>query len=134
MTKYTNMSRRERQLMDAVYRLDKASAKEVMEYLDDGSSYSTIRTLLRKLVEKGHIKRTESGLKYLYYPVVKRKTASQNALKRVVSTFFDDSPMLAVNSLLRMKKGAITEEEFKQIEALIKKKNKAGKPCFQLCC
>ncbi|MBQ13775.1 MAG: BlaI/MecI/CopY family transcriptional regulator [Gammaproteobacteria bacterium] len=122
MTKYTNMSRRERQLMDAVYRLDKASAKEVMEYLDDGSSYSTIRTLLRKLVEKGHIKRTESGLKYLYYPVVKRKTASQNALKRVVSTFFDDSPMLAVNSLLRMKKGAITEEEFKQIEALIKKK------------
>jgi|TARA_B100002003_G_scaffold252016_1_gene300322 predicted transcriptional regulator len=108
--------------MDAVYRLDKASAKEVMEYLDDGSSYSTIRTLLRKLVEKGHIKRTESGLKYLYYPVVKRKTASQNALKRVVSTFFDDSPMLAVNSLLRMKKGAITEEEFKQIEALIKKK------------
>ena len=122
MTKYTNMSRRERQLMDAVYRLDKASAKEVMEYLDDGSSYSTIRTLLRKLVEKGHIKRTESGLKYLYYPVVKRKTDSQNALKRVVSTFFDDSPMLAVNSLLRMKKGAITEEEFKQIEALIKKK------------
>ncbi|HJO12839.1 MAG TPA: BlaI/MecI/CopY family transcriptional regulator, partial [Gammaproteobacteria bacterium] len=118
----TNMSRRERQLMDAVYRLDKASAKEVMEYLDDGSSYSTIRTLLRKLVEKGHIKRTESGLKYLYYPVVKPKTASQNALKRVVSTFFDDSPMLAVNSLLRMKKGAITEEEFKQIEALIKKK------------
>lgn len=122
MVKYSNMSRRERQVMDAVYRLEKASAKEVMSYLDDDSNYSTIRTLLGKLVEKGHISRKEDGLKYIYYPVVKRKTASKNALERVVSTFFDDSPLLAVNSLLEMKKGGITEEEFKQIEALIKKK------------
>lgn len=122
MIKYSNMSRRERQVMDAVYKLETASAKEVMHYINDDSSYSTIRTLLGKLVEKGHINRKEDGLKYIYYPVVKRKAASKNALERVVSTFFDDSPLLAVNSLLEMKKGGITEEEFKSIEALIKKK------------
>lgn len=122
MVKYSNMSRRERQVMDAVYKLEKASAKEVMAYLDDDSAYSTIRTLLGKLLAKGHINRKEHGLKYLYFPVVKRKAASRNALERVVSTFFDDSPLLAVNSLLEMKKGGITEEEIKSIEALIKKK------------
>ena len=124
MTGRQDLSRRERQLLDIVYRLEQASAKEIMEALNDGSSYSTVRTLLRKLVEKGQIKHRESGLKYIYSPVVRRKTASKRALQRVVSTFFDDSPLLAVNSLLEMQKGVITEQELEEIEALIDKKKK----------
>ena len=119
-----NLSRRERQLLDIVYKLEQASAKEIMKELDDGSSYSTVRTLLRKLVEKGQIKHRESGLKYIYSPVVRRKTASKRALQRVVTTFFDDSPLLAVNSLLEMQKGVISEEELEEIEALIDRKKR----------
>lgn len=118
------LSRRERQLMDIVYRLGEASAKEIMEELDDGSSYSTVRTLLRKLVEKNQIKHKEQGLKYIYSPVTKRRTASRRALERVVSTFFEDSPLLAVNSLLEMQKGGITEAELEDLEALINRKKK----------
>ncbi len=117
-----NLSRRERQLLDIVYKMEQASAKQIMEALNDGSSYSTVRTLLRKLMEKGHIKHRESGLKYIYSPVLRRKTASKRALQRVVSTFFDDSPLLAVNSLLEMQKGGISEQELQEIEALIEKK------------
>jgi len=118
------LSRRERQLMDIVYRLGEASAKEIMDELNDGSSYSTVRTLLRKLVEKNQIKHKEQGLKYIYSPVTKRRTASRRALERVVSTFFEDSPLLAVNSLLEMQKGGITEAELKDLEALIDRKKK----------
>ncbi len=110
--------------MDIVYRLEEASAKEIMEELNDGSSYSTVRTLLRKLVEKNQIKHKERGFKYIYSPVVKRRTASRRALERVVSTFFEDSPLLAVNSLLEMQKGGITEAELKELEALIDRKKK----------
>ena len=118
------LSRRERQLMDIVYRLEEASAKEILEELNDGSSYSTVRTLLRKLVEKNQIKHKEQGLKYIYSPVVKRRTASRRALERVVTTFFEDSPLLAVNSLLEMQKGGITEAELNEIEARIDRKKK----------
>jgi predicted transcriptional regulator len=124
MAKPYILSRRERQILDVIYRLGSASAKEIMEDIDDGSSYSTIRTLLRKLAEKGQIDRKESGLKYLYFPVVKRKIASKHALERVINTFFDDSPLLAVNSLLEMKKGGISESELAILEAMIEKRKK----------
>jgi len=125
--KQPGLSRRERQLMDILYKLESASAKQVMDTLDDGSSYSTIRTLLRKLVEKDQIRRKESGLKYVYFPVAKRKTASRRALESVINTFFDDSPALAVNSLLEMSNNGIREEELDQIEAIIKKQKKKNK-------
>ncbi|MDD9957626.1 MAG: BlaI/MecI/CopY family transcriptional regulator [Gammaproteobacteria bacterium] len=118
------LSRRERQLMGIVYRLEEASAKEIMEELSDGSSYSTVRTLLRKLVEKNQVKHKEQGLKYIYSPVVKRRTAARRAMERVISTFFEDSSFLAINSLLEMQKGGITEAELNELEALIDRKKK----------
>ncbi|MDD9894534.1 MAG: BlaI/MecI/CopY family transcriptional regulator [Gammaproteobacteria bacterium] len=118
------MSRRERQLMGIVYRLEEASAKEIMEELSDGSSYSTVRTLLRKLVEKNQVKHKEQGLKYIYSPVVKRRTAARRAMERVISTFFEDSSFLAINSLLEMQKGGFTEAELNELEALIDRKKK----------
>ncbi|MDT8429512.1 MAG: BlaI/MecI/CopY family transcriptional regulator, partial [Pseudomonadales bacterium] len=70
MTDNRDLSRRERQIMDIIYRMHKASAKEVMTELEDAPSYSSVRTLLGKLVEKGHLAYRESGLKYVYYPLV----------------------------------------------------------------
>jgi len=113
------LSRRERQILDILYRLDGGSVKNVQEALGDGSSESTIRTLLGILVTKGKLLRKESGMRYVYYPAMPKKKASKQALERVVSTFFEQSHVLAARSLLEMKKGKITGEEIAQLEALI---------------
>lgn len=124
MAKVTQLSRRERQIMDVIYRMNEATAKEVMEALEDAPSYSSVRTLLGKLVEKGHVAHRESGLKYVYYPLVKREAASVSALSNVVKTFFSDSPFLAVNSLLNMSDGDISDEELERLNKLIQAKKK----------
>lgn len=124
MTRPDQLSRRERQIMDVIYQLGEASARDVMETMSDAPSYSSVRTLLRKLMEKGHIAFRESGPKYVYYPQVGRESASQSALSRVVKTFFSDSPYLAVNSLLDMASQDLSEEELKQLDAMIQKKRK----------
>lgn len=127
MTKASKLSRRERQMMDIIYRLEEASAKQVMENLEDPPSYSSVRTLLRKLVEKGHISHRESGLKYVYFPLVARKAASKSALSNIVKTFFSGSPLLAVNSLLDLPNEEISDDELLQLEKLIKEKKAANK-------
>lgn len=126
MTNLNDVSRRERQILDIIYKLEGASVKDVQKELADGSSDSTIRTLLGILLSKNKLSRKEAGMKYIYYPTVERKKASRLALERVVSTFFDESPLLAVNSLLEMKKGKITKEEVEQLEALIRKNKSKG--------
>ncbi len=125
MTQPDQLSRRERQIMDVLYRLEQASAKEVMENMQDAPSYSSVRTLLGKLVEKGHIEHRESGLKYVYFPLVERQEASQSALSNVVKTFFGDSHYLAVNSLLDMSINDLSDAELERLNQLIQtKKNK----------
>lgn len=119
MTRPDQLSRRERQIMDILYRLGKASAKDVMENMDDAPSYSSVRTLLGKLVEKGHADHRESGLKYVYFPLIAREKASRSALGNVVKTFFDDSPYLAVNSLLDMSINELSDQELDQLKAMI---------------
>lgn len=127
MTKASKLSRRERQIMDVIYRLGEASAKDVMENIEDPPSYSSVRTLLRKLVEKGHISHRESGLKYVYYPLVERKAASESALSNLVKTFFAGSPLQAVNSLLDMENEDISDEELSRLESLIQEKKKENR-------
>ena len=127
MTKVSKLSRRERQMMDVIYRLGEASAKDVMENIEDPPSYSAVRTLLRKLVEKGHISHRENGLKYVYYPLVERKVASKSALSNLVKTFFAGSPLQAVNSLLDMESHEISEEELAHLELLIREKKEEKK-------
>lgn len=114
-----NLSRRERQIMDVLYRLETASAKEIMEHIPEAPTYSTVRTILQKLVDKGHISYRESGLKYVYYPLVDHNKASKKALSNVVKTFFQGSPAMAVNSLLGMSKGKITDEELEELSRLV---------------
>ena len=124
MTSTRELSRRERQIMDIIYRMNEATAKEVMDAIEDAPSYSSVRTLLGKLVEKGHIAHRESGLKYVYYPLVERQAASVSALSNVVKTFFSDSTFLAVNSLLDMSDGDISDEELERLKKLIQAKKK----------
>lgn len=127
MTKTSKLSRRERQIMDILYRLGEASAKDVMENLEDSLNYSSVRTFLRKLEEKGHVNHRESGKKYVYTPVVGRDKASTSALSNLVKTFFSDSPVMAVNSLLDMSMDEISDEEIAELEKLIQKKKNSLK-------
>lgn len=120
MTQADQLSRRERQIMDILYRLGEASAKDVMAGMEDAPSYSSVRTLISKLVEKGHVGLKESGLKYMYFPLVAREEASQSALNNVVKTFFGDSPYLAVNTLLDMSIQDLSDHELEQLNALIR--------------
>lgn len=121
MVEAAKLSRRERQIMDILYRLESANAKEVMENLADAPTYSTVRTILQKLLDKGHISYHEKGLKYVYYPLVDHKKASKTALQNIVRTFFQDSPVLAVNSLLGMSKDKISDEDIEELTKLIQK-------------
>ncbi|MDP6416265.1 MAG: BlaI/MecI/CopY family transcriptional regulator [Gammaproteobacteria bacterium] len=127
MTKANQLSRRERQIMDAIYRLGEASVKEVQENIPDAPSYSSVRALLGKLVEKGHLSHRESGPKYVYFPLVERNTASRSALVNLLNTFFSDSPVLAVNTLLDIAADEISSEELAELEKLIEQKKRLGK-------
>ena len=127
MTRASQLSRRERQTMDAIYRLEEASVKEVMENIPEAPSYSSVRTLLGKLVEKGHLSHRESGPKYVYFPLVERNKASRSALTNLLSTFFSDSPVLAVNTLLDIAADDISTEELVELEKLIEQKKRLGK-------
>ena len=122
MTKPSKLSRRERQILDILYRLEEASAKDVMAEMDDAPSYSSVRTLIGKLVDKGHVAHRESGLKYVYYPLQTRDKASKSALSHVLQTFFDDSPLRAVNSLLDMSAKNLSDEELQELADIIEAK------------
>src|SRR5919201_1577923 len=85
------LSRRERQIMDILFRRGRATAGEVMTELPGDPSYSTVRTQLRVLEEKGHVRHEEQGLRYVYLPAVPRHAARKSALRHLVDTFFDGS-------------------------------------------
>jgi len=127
MTSDNGLSRRERQILDILYRLEGGSVKDVQQALDDGSSDSTIRTLLGILVTKNKLVRKESGMRYIYSPALEKQKASKQALERVVATFFDQSPTLAVRSLLEMKKGKISREEVEQLETILREEKNRKK-------
>jgi BlaI family transcriptional regulator, penicillinase repressor len=115
-----HLSRRERQIMDIIYARGEAAAAEVHETLPDAPSYSAVRTLLRILEEKGHLKHREDGPRYVFMPTEPRAKASRSALKRVVQTFFDGSLSNAVAALVDGEGGKISAAELQRIEAIIK--------------
>ena len=94
------LSRRERQILDVIYRLGRATASEVLERIDDAPTYTTVRGLLRVLESKGHIRHEEDDGRYVYYPVVTKQRAAKSAIRHVVKTFFDGSPSEALAALL----------------------------------
>ena len=106
--------------MDVLYRLGRATAAEVMEALHDTPGNSTVRTQLRVLERKGHVKHEEEGLRFVYMPTVPRRSARRSALKHLVDTFFDGSTTKAVAALLGGEASRVSDEELARIEDLVK--------------
>jgi len=123
-TLHTALSRRERQIMDILFRRGRATAAEVMADLSGDPSYSTDLTQLRVLEEKGHVRHEESGLRYVYVPVVTRQAARKSALRHLVDTFFDGSAEQAVAALLGGEGSRLSDEEIERIAALVDKARK----------
>ena len=113
------LSRRERQIMDILYRRRRATAGEVMADLSGDPNYSTVRTQLRVLERKGYVRHEEAGLRYVYLPAVARHAARKTALRHLVETFFDGSAERAVSALLGGEGSRLTDEELERIGALV---------------
>jgi BlaI family transcriptional regulator, penicillinase repressor len=128
MTKPTPsaLTRRERQIMDILYRRARATAAEVMAELPGDPSYSTVRTQRRVLEQKGHVHHEEQGLRYIYMPAVPRHAARKSALRHLVDTFFDGSAEKVVAALLGGEGTRLSDDELDHIAALIAKTRKEG--------
>ena len=122
-----SLSRRERQIMDIIYREGEASASEVQNNLSDSPSNSSVRTLLRVLENKGHLKHEEKGLKYVYSPTLPQEKAGGSALNHLMRTFFSGSPSKVVAAILDGSDTSLSEEELEKIESLILKMKKEEK-------
>ena len=122
-------SRRERQIMDILFRLGRATAAEVMAELPGSPSYSTVRTQLRVLEEKGHVRHEEDGLRFVYMAAEPRTAASKSALRHLVETFFDGSAERAVAALLGGEAARLSGDELDRIADIVAKaaKTKARK-------
>ena len=120
------LTRRERQIMDILFRRARATAAEVMAELPGDPSYSTVRTPLRVLEEKGHVRHEEDGVRFIYIPVVARHAARKSALRHLVETFFDGSSEKAVAALLGGEGAKLSDEQLDRIADLIAKARKDG--------
>jgi len=123
---HTGVSRRERQIMDILYRRGQATAAEVMAELSGDPNSSTVRTQLRVLERKGYVRHEEEGLRYVYFPAVPRRAARRSALRHLVDTFFDGSAEKVVGALLGGEAARISEEELERIAALVAAAKKGG--------
>jgi predicted transcriptional regulator len=121
------LTKRERAIMDVLYRLGRATAAEVLAELAGSPHYSTVRTQLRVLEEKGHVRHESDGLRYVYLPTVARHTARRAALRHLVDTFFEGSAASAVTALLGSDGGRLTDEDLDRIDALVQSARKEGK-------
>ena len=115
----TELSRRERQVMDVLYQRNRATAQEVLEALPDRPQYSAVRSLLAVLEEKGVVKHTRESRKYVYEPTVSPVRARKGALKRLLATFFDGSPEQLVQSLLDPVDGPLSAAEVARVRQLL---------------
>lgn len=113
------LTKRERQIMDTLYKLGRATAAEIRQRLDGAPSDSTVRTQLRVLEAKGHVRHEEHGLRYVYLPTVARRSASRSAMRHLVDTFFDGSTAKAVAALLGGDGARVSDEDLDRIARLV---------------
>lgn len=121
------LSRRERQIMDVLYRLGRATAAEILENIPDPPGYSAVRAMLRVLEEKKHIRHEEKDLRYVFLPVVPRDKARRSAVRHMLDTFFEGSPEQAVATLLDVSGGKLSGADFDRLAALIEKARQEGR-------
>ena len=122
-----NLSRRERQIMEIVYRLGRATAAEVGALMPKPPSNSAVRTLLRILEDKGHIRHEQDGPRYVFLPTVPREEARETALRRLVRTFFEGSPEGAMAALLDLSNDQLDEDALERLAERIDKARREGK-------
>jgi predicted transcriptional regulator len=120
------LSRRERQIMDVLYRRERATAAEVMADLPGDTTYSTVRTQLRVLEEKGHVRHEVDGPRFVYLPALPRRAARKTALRHLVDTFFDGSTEKVVAALLGGEAARLSDEELQRIADLVSRTRKEG--------
>jgi len=121
------LSRRERQIMDALYTLGEATVGEVMDNIPEPPSYSAVRATLRVLEEKSHVKHKQDGPRYLYLPTVPRDKARSHALKHLVGTFFGGSVEQAVMALLSMPETKMSDEQLEKLAEQVRQAEEEGR-------
>jgi len=121
------LTRREREIMDILYRRGRATAAEVLEDMANAPTYSAVRALLRILEDEGHIKHVQDGPRYVYLPAVARNDARKSALSHLVTTFFDGSVEQAVATLVESSRSKLSREELERLSQLIDKAKKEGR-------
>lgn len=121
------LARRERQIVEAVYRLGRASVNEVLEELQDPPSYSTVRAMLGKLEQKGHLKHEEEGRRYVYLPAVSPDRARRVALRNLVHTFFDGSAEAAVLALVKLSDARLSDDVLKRLAEHVHEAEREGR-------
>ena len=121
------LTRREREIMDILYRLGRATAHEVLENLAEPPSYSAVRALLRLLEERSHVRHVQEGTRYVYIPAVARGDARRRALAHVVSTFFGGSVEQAVMTLVESSKTKLSTEELDRLADVVARAKKEGR-------
>jgi predicted transcriptional regulator len=121
------LSRRERQIMEILYQRGQASASEIREAMEDAPSYSAVRSVLRVLETKGHIRHQVEDFKYIYLPVMNRDKAKRSAVKHLLGTFFGDSPDQMVAALLDVSSKRLKREDLDRMAELIERARQEGK-------
>lgn len=121
-----SFTRREREMMDIIYKEGRATASEVMEKMASPPSYSAVRATLRILEEKGHLRHLNDGSRYVYMPTVNREKARRSALDHLVTTFFDNSAASVVAALLDSRT-VLSRSELDELRALIEQARKEGR-------
>ena len=127
MKKMQSLSRREREMMDIIFRASKATAGEVMEGMADPPSYSAVRATLRVLEQKGLLRHEDDGTRYVYRPTLNREKARQSALDHLLATFFDGSVANVVATLIERSGEELSAEDLDRITRLIEHAKKGGR-------
>jgi BlaI family penicillinase repressor len=123
----SEMSRRERQIMDILFAQGRATGPEIQERMPGQPSYSAVRTILRVLERKGYVRHVEEGLRYVYLPAVERSAARRSAIDRLLRTFFDGSAKDAVAAFLDPRTFDLTKEELDELSQMIERAKKEKK-------
>ncbi len=122
-----DLGRRERQIVEALYRLGRATVNDVLAELPDPPSYSAVRAMLNKLEEKGYARHEQDGPRYVYLPVIPAERARSTALRHLVDTFFDGSAERAVLALIQLSDTKISEEELERLAELVRRAEREGR-------
>ena len=123
---HSDLSRRERQIIDILYSQGRSTAAEVQNALPDPPSYSAVRAMLRILEEKGHVRHEQDGPRYVYLPTVARDNAKKSALRHMLRTFFDGSAEQAISALLDDSSARLSEAELDRLARMINQARRNG--------